>query len=212
MRPPLPLALREGGERPAPLRGLSAEHDERAAAIYGNQFGTSCSRVLAVHNDLPDKGLGWLTRYWATAMLVAVHSKRVLHEVATPRLGNQSARWKPWCAMPPYTLECYFMRWNDCNESAVSVEDVPTLHRRRTESTWGVLGLNLAKYRARPLVHMLLSSFTFDRWPGLRWPRPQELLHLSVSGALTDTSANTTGETFATLRSEAIRFLYRPRS
>ena len=101
--------------------------------IHANQFSNNkCDRLLLVHDDLAGKGLGWSVRFWNTALLAALQSNRVLHEEAasdvqsemTEAKKNTSKLTNRWCDVPPYTLECFYKRWNSC-EARRSVETGP---------------------------------------------------------------------------------------
>ena len=121
MRPPASMEAHEAAESEVPSADLpSPMRNDRQAAIYKNQFGTACDRFLLVEDNLVGKALGWLRNYWATAMAVAVQSRRVLHQV--PPTGSNATRW---CNVAPFTLECFYMRWNDCASTDWSKFDHP---------------------------------------------------------------------------------------
>jgi len=194
MATPAGMPPREAADEASPQPGQlpSALRDERAKVIYTNQFGTPCNRFLLVYDDLLDKGMGWLARYWSLALIAGVQAGRVLHEVAPPAGPTH------WCAVPPFTLECYMARWNDCEvQSMPTASGIPTLHRRASQGTWGVEGLTRSKYLNRTALHMPLSAFAPVRWPSVHRPRQSSW------------SAN---ETFSKLQHDATRFLFRPRT
>jgi len=167
MATPAGMPPREAADEASPQPGQlpSALRDERAKVIYTNQFGTPCNRFLLVYDDLLDKGMGWLARYWSLALIAGVQAGRVLHEVAPPAGPTH------WCAVPPFTLECYMARWNDCEvQSMPTASGIPTLHRRASQGTWGVEGLTRSKYLNRTALHMPLSAFAPVRWPSVHRP------------------------------------------
>ena len=122
MFPPVGLPAREAAanERQPPTLDTWPRM-LRAAAIVANQFGTRCDRLLLVHDNLGGAGLGWSSNYWAIALAAAVQAGRVLHAVPSPSSANSSLATR-WCDRPPFTLECYYLRWNDCEGTPLSDE------------------------------------------------------------------------------------------
>ena len=162
MRPPDQLPEREAGEDEELASDASwtarlpgAERADHAMRIRRNQFGaqsSSCSRLLLVTNDLHTKGMGAAIRFYGVALLAAVESGRVLHEVP----GASSYYHYDWCGQPPYTLECHFMRWNDCPiADHVGLNNTPFTFKKRGH-TWGTYGLT--PHSAKPVIRVLLSD------------------------------------------------------
>ena len=133
-----------------------------SALLITNQFNTSCERLLVVHDDLTGKGLGWTTRNWQTALLVAASTGRVLHEApAPPELGSSTPKYR-WCLQPPHTHECFYQRWNDCDHTPEHRRADLTHHPKH--HTWGVQGLRGPREHGRAVLHMQLSEFPPERW------------------------------------------------
>ena len=158
MTPPADLSTREARDEPT---------NSSAAAILANQFGTSCNRLLIVHDDMVGKGLGWTVRNWQVAMLAAAQSGRVLHEAAAPQ-GNKSQDAREfvpyrWCLQPPFTLECFYQRWNDCDDTP-PVPQYRNLTHHRQGHGWGIIGLTGPRHANLPIIHMELSEFIPERW------------------------------------------------
>ena len=78
-----------------------------------NPMDCGRARFLAVENDLPNAGMGMLSKLLLAALMLAVRQQRVLVEVPTEGARNGSAR-ALWCERPPYTLECVFEPWSYC--------------------------------------------------------------------------------------------------
>ena len=226
MRPPGGLPAREAAasERQPPKLD-TWPRTLRAAAILANQFGTRCDRLLLVHDNLGGAGLGWSSNYWSIALAAAVQAGRVLHAVPSPSSANSSLATR-WCDRPPFTLECYFLRWNDC-EGTPSSDEVPVIKRIGHRATWGVEGLASHHFTSQNFMHLPLSSFTAPRWPSLHRKRPRAATTATARGnakagmsqAESDVAAGGAAnasllenETFAMLRSESLRFLFRPRA
>ena len=205
MFPPVGLPAREAAanERQPPTLDTWPRM-LRAAAIVANQFGTRCDRLLLVHDNLGGAGLGWSSNYWAIALAAAVQAGRVLHAVPSPSSANSSLATR-WCDRPPFTLECYYLRWNDCEGTPLS-DEVPVLKRIGHRATWGVEGLASHHFTSQNFMHLPLSSFTAPRWPSLHRKRPRA----ATTGAAN--ASQLENETFAMLRSESLRFLFRPRA
>ena len=124
LHPPSPLLEREASEdeldvEPWIARLPTAQRSSYARRIWRNQFGGQCDRLLLVYNDLNMKnptvpgaspGLGASIRVYGSALLAAMESGRVLHELPAHVTGGND-----WCGQPPYTLECHFARWSNCD-------------------------------------------------------------------------------------------------
>ena len=169
-----------------------------ANAISASQHPRVCSRFLLVEDDLTKQGLGFTFTFWASALLVAVRAGRVLLEVPLdnswphpakidPRtnLSTSSLAGPRWCAVPPYTFQCFYAEWSHCLPPAnTSLHEAPTTRQKRKDGD--------PKY------------YTMVRLP----PAPAVLrmklswFRVSLLGWVSDNAA----------KHAAIRFLTRPRS
>jgi hypothetical protein len=202
MKPPASMPAHEPTESELPPSDLPSDlRIDRARAIYQNQFGSRCDRFLLVEDNLVGKGLGWLRNYWAVALVVAIQSGRVLHQV--PPLDANATRW---CHVPPFTLECFFARWNDCASTNWSAFDgISALKPAPHHSTWGIEGLNHRAWSPKPVLRMLLSSFVPVRWTSLA-----RIRNTTCCGAAVGVDGKTS-EAYGHMVVEATRFLFRPR-
>ena len=128
--------------------------------IHANQFSNNkCDRLLLVHDDLAGKGLGWSVRFWNTALLAALQSNRMLHEEAasdvqsemTEAKKNTSKLTNRWCDVPPYTLECFYKRWNSC-EAIPSHRGLKLTWHKRGHSWGHGLSATSSTPRCRPFA------------------------------------------------------------
>ena len=189
MAPPAGGPLREPRDAPLSANGSVA------AAVYAAQFGTACNRLLIVHDDLVGKGFGWSARYWSTALLAAAGARRTLHEAPTP-ITNLTLVGSPyrWCTVPPFTNECFYQRWNDC-DSTPDHEHAQLTHRH-AHHTWGMTGLRHPAYDKQDVLHMELSDFKPEYWP-----------HHNFAQEVAPLSNNSAQE----LSLAIVRLLFRPR-
>ena len=123
-----------------PCGSRSYNNGDWDEAIRSSQFPAKCDRFLLVKIDLPNAGLGMLSRVLASALLLAVRENRVLIEVPlngstelphgafhlgrAPGKGMTSS--PPWCDRAPYTMQCFYLPWTHC-----SVPDEAYQHRAR---------------------------------------------------------------------------------
>lgn len=106
-----------------PCGSSSYDNGDWDEAIRSSQFPAKCDRFLLVKIDLPNAGLGMLSRVLASALLLAVRENRVLIEMPLngstelPRgafhLGRAPGKGMtsspPWCDRAPYTLQCFYL-------------------------------------------------------------------------------------------------------
>ena len=94
-------------------------------AILANQHPEDCAsaRYLLIEDDVLRQGVGFTSRYWLSALRLAVSSNRVLMEVPVDRdwpgfpvnLGYPQNVANPrWCLVPPFTLQCFYQPWTHC--------------------------------------------------------------------------------------------------
>lgn len=100
---------------------------------------------------LLDTVASWLLHRYGAALLAALETGRVLHELPAHVRGGNS-----WCGQPPFTLECHFARWSDCRFDTALLVNRTRIGAPRHGHTWGVLGL--ARHHATPWLYVRLSD------------------------------------------------------
>lgn len=133
----------------------SSEDDELALEgwrkqIEAAQNPVTCDYLLLVEDDLLFQGLGFTLQFWASALLVAMRSGRVLIEIpwntswpsslvaaGQPNQSTSARHEAPrWCEIPPYTLQCFYKHWTHCQApSNDSLHEFPRTHHTRRDGT-----------------------------------------------------------------------------
>ncbi len=122
-------------------------------AIRASQHPEDCAsaRYLLIEDDVLRQGVGFTSRYWLSALRLAVSSNRVLMEVPVDRdwpgfpvnLGYPQNVANPrWCLVPPFTLQCFYQPWTHCPLPREILEEVePPVLLLELELTLGELPL-----------------------------------------------------------------------
>ena len=130
-----------------------------------------------------EHGLGFTRSFWASALLVAMRSGRVLLEVAvnsswphpprprsdeTPSAANvtrvqRKAAVPRWCSVAPFTLQCFYTPWSHCALPPEHTHRPLPLHGKRYRLAHLVmetpsLRLKLSAMKAGPLGWALWGS------------------------------------------------------